>query len=1362
MQVSQPPKKNSIFKIFFRAVVLVLCIAFFTIAILPPLISSSWGKEKLVSFVNQSIPGKVKVDHLSLSWFGPQNIKGATLSDPQNDTVLSLESAQIDSSLLNLAFNPMAVRAFEFKNLNTKIVGDDQGNTNLMRSLDKNCCVAQDNPTMSSLSIALKNTQGRLNLSPETRKFSLELNGETEQNSLKGNFVVDAEMSGIDLQDALNMKKDFTTLLQERPDATFKINADIANFPVKLLDQLIAVRSPKTAGLITEVFGDELNFKINQNAAAKGISFNLQADSSTLNANAEILLNNEITLVNPASIELKIAPRVAQKLAEMAKTPLAWRLASPTMATLRITDLKLPLESMRANSFDPKEVGLIGTLELAQANLVSANNTDTLTLQSLHADIETRSQEPDATIKVSSQASHNNGQPTKINFDLTIPKEALKKEFSTLSFGDLSIKGNIENAPLSIVEKFSAIPMTTIAGPFADLLFSLQTNQDGKTQASVQLKSERLEIPQLNFLVDENLVLEKPAQIVLKLNQNLINYFFENLGPQLQGPASAQLTVNTFSLPISNFSNALTKLFKSGLDAHLKVTTMRFANVPKLGSISLNDLNIKMVGNQKHRPEVVASFNLQPDGPSRLAELMGKKTSFKTAATLGVGLNGKLSANIFNIQILSELARIELSGELHDGQRLVLNSPTMFSYTFTEAGLQSMGISGDSYAFKHGTPMEMTIDSSHIPMSFDDLSLLRLSGKLKINDFQLQKKANDNHSLAVIDNLHADWSIDGATKQIAVDFSGITRLGENRASGKINGALYIDKWISNGAFNIADATMRLHANASKLPTELLSALSGQKYLVPILGNALDLSIEANASLVQAENGILSVDINSENLTGGFGLSLGDVIQLSNNRRAEFTLKLTPQGYAALRHRLNDNGGDFTLAEPTTATLTFRSLQFPRSQPLQSSLEGDFVIGRLVGMDVQSNDAIALNSIQGHISSNNLMENIDFNMNASGNSGESSAAWNMLGSITNGFTSDGSINRDGLSMNFNATIESLPIPLLCQFACVDPKLKQKIEIVLGPRINANIKAQLQHMNGPVYIDVNGSNGKFTLDAIVDQGIMTLNQNLTAQLTVTPQLGEYVLKDLIPVLSGMLSADHPISLTIGKEGFALPLRSPSINNITISNAVLNMGKVHFSGESQIAKVLNLMTPTTSSQLVWLTPAYFSLNQGFLQLARVDMFISDRYPLAAWGDADIAKDRVNMVIALSGSAISKAFNVPKISNSYFLQLPLSGRLSNPSIDKAKAVGRISALVAQSQGGPQGLVIGTFLDIATGGLTEGAIPPATTNPLPWSNLIEDGDASSQSTFDQNSGSAEKKILQPINEIQKGATSIFKKLFGK
>ncbi|HEV8052283.1 MAG TPA: hypothetical protein VGP47_07305, partial [Parachlamydiaceae bacterium] len=790
MQASPSPKKNSIGKIFFRVFLILTCFILLSAAMLPTLLSSHWGKEKLTSLINQSIPGKVKIDDLSLAWIGSQSLQGLSLLDPQENVILSLESAATHASLLTLLINPAKMGSLEFQKLNATLIGDSDGSTNLMRALDKNCCQVGLNDGTAPLVISLKNTQGHINLSPAKDLISLQLTGETEQNALKGKFNVDAELRGIDIREIANDSSNLAAILRSKPGAALKINADVANFPVELLDQIASIRNPQLAGLLNEVLGKDLNLKIDQKSTTNGLAFNVRVNSPTLSADADILIDKEITLASPAEITLKILPKAAEKLLALSKIKSPWHLGSPTTAKISITSLQLPFSANQAsNQIDIGALGLKGVLDLDQANFIGEISTNQLLVKGLHATIAMEPNSETAAISVASEAAHNE-QPTKINFDLTVPKKVLLQNITGISLKDIALNGSIAGAPVFLLDSFteSPFPVSMIVGRDADIAFSLQM-QDNKALAEIQLQSERLSIPQLSFWIGTNLTLQKPAQINLNLNQNIVNQAFQNLGPQMQGPATAQLILNSFSAPISRLASSLKMVYKVDLDAQLKLTSLRLSNVPKIGGLSLNNFNVRLTSNLKTRPELVASFSLQPDGQSALSDIIGNNTTFKTAASLGIGLDGNLIANVFNIQILSDLARVELSGEMHEGNRLILNAPTMFSYTFTAAGLQSMGVAADSYLFKHGAPLEMTIDSSHIPTSLNDFSLLKLSGKLKINDFQLMKNTSSKDSLAVIDNLSANWEIDAASKLISMDFSGITRLGANQAAGKINGSI---------------------------------------------------------------------------------------------------------------------------------------------------------------------------------------------------------------------------------------------------------------------------------------------------------------------------------------------------------------------------------------------------------------------------------------------------------------------------------------------------------------------------------------------------------------------------------------------
>ena len=195
---------------------------------------------------------------------------------------------------------------------------------------------------------------------------------------------------------------------------------------------------------------------------------------------------------------------------------------------------------------------------------------------------------------------------------------------------------------------------------------------------------------------------------------------------------------------------------------------------------------------------------------------------------------------------------------------------------------------------------------------------------------------------------------------------------------------------------------------------------------------------------------------------------------------------------------------------------------------------------------------------------------------------------------------------------------------------------------------------------------------------------------------------------------MQSDRPFQIRIDQAGFALPLRDPL--KIRIQRGTLSLGNVsaHSATKASCPKSSACSHPAPESISVSFTPLYFSMDHGELHLARIDMLISNQFPIAAWGTLNFPSDRIRMKIGLSGDALSRAFNVP-VDSEYMLQLPLKGRIASLHLDKSKATAKIGALVGYSQKSTQGSILGTVLDLASGGLTESAPPPPTTNPLPW-----------------------------------------------
>ena len=182
----------------------------------------------------------------------------------------------------------------------------------------------------------------------------------------------------------------------------------------------------------------------------------------------------------------------------------------------------------------------------------------------------------------------------------------------------------------------------------------------------------------------------------------------------------------------------------------------------------------------------------------------------------------------------------------------------------------------------------------------------------------------------------------------------------------------------------------------------------------------------------------------------------------------------------------------------------------------------------------------------------------------------------------------------------------------------------------------------------------------------------------------------------------------------------------------------------------RLLNVLKAENPQEVeVWATPMYLSMDKGTLSVYRMDMLVMERYPIATWGKIHFANDKVNMVLGLSPVALAQSLGISGLPKDYMLQIPIKGSTSNTKIDSAKVMSRIGALLAQSSGGPEGLVLGTVLDIANG--KEPKIPPPTTDPLPWGHMTV------KTKQDDNSSSS---TSSPVNEIRKEASKLIKGIF--
>ncbi len=303
-------------------------------------------------------------------------------------------------------------------------------------------------------------------------------------------------------------------------------------------------------------------------------------------------------------------------------------------------------------------------------------------------------------------------------------------------------------------------------------------------------------------------------------------------------------------------------------------------------------------------------------------------------------------------------------------------------------------------------------------------------------------------------------------------------------------------------------------------------------------------------------------------------------------------------------------------------------------------------------------------------------------------------------------------------------------------------------IFGHLIDTEIEVDTNGTHGYANVDLKGNNGYLVFKGLITDNMLTLKAPLYLQTQPSEQLGRELFREYLPPLGELLTGDSPMSILIDPEGFVVPVSDFDINMVKIKKAKLELGKLIFRNKGEVKKIAKFLNANSNDNVsIWFTPQYFSVDDGLVEISRTDFLLMDRYPLAFWGKIDLARDYIDATLGISDRALENAFNVKGLAANSLLQIPVKGKLDKPKVDTSMAIARIGSLAAKQKGSPEGLLIGTVLDIANGSSRE-KTPAPTTNPLPWADQMK---SSSVSETD----SSKKGIEAQAKDILKG---IFKK----
>eukprot|EP00897_Mesotaenium_endlicherianum_P004817 jgi/Mesen1/4363/ME000022S03650 len=228
-----------------------------------------------------------------------------------------------------------------------------------------------------------------------------------------------------------------------------------------------------------------------------------------------------------------------------------------------------------------------------------------------------------------------------------------------------------------------------------------------------------------------------------------------------------------------------------------------------------------------------------------------------------------------------------------------------------------------------------------------------------------------------------------------------------------------------------------------------------------------------------------------------------------------------------------------------------------------------------------------------------------------------------------------------------------------------------------------------------------------------GTLHLVRPITAEMALTPALGQLVLARINPLLADVVGPSvreddlpdvvmhvSPAADTLPADSYRLHIEP--MHAVVARSAMLDglLDVVAAAGGGQPRRASAALTMRTSAVDSTLT------TDGTLQSERMDVLVGDGFHIAAWGSVDTVEDSMRMVVALPADTLRRYLGLSVLPSSYYLQVPVSGSFERPKVDWRTTALTVAELAMWQQTGIR------LPLVSPAGMPD---VPQLSAPLPW-----------------------------------------------
>lgn len=929
----------------------------------------------------------------------------------------------------------------------------------------------------------------------------------------------------------------------------------------------------------------------------------------------------------------------------------------------RKTDLNFQLYDLIGN---PVELKSSFKLQVDPATFVDHEN-NTLKLDQLSFESKVNLSEDERKIAGAGQFYFNDTP-----FSMTIEGTTLLEIANPVCFEDC-LKGQwnilLDKAPMKLVELLvhSRTPLEEPLGPTLSLAFNL-IQKGNDTLLGVHVQNQALESDWLLFsLAKGTMNLKNPVQIK-----------FSPLSPIDGITLTEPLLIDIKQL----------NLAKNLSDSSFKISIESDAIGFEAGEMQHNALRL----DKKGQKEMLATFETELHLNERLSPLFG--SIVQLSAETAINIDEQAIDEIDPLILKAQSDRISLDAKFKMDRDFKLTplSAIQLNYTLTPALVPNLA---------EPTPIKLKIFASNTSINLTNIKDSRFKGLIESPSIKLKESGQ----VIALDHFESTFSGD-----LSTDWVNLSIYGTSGSDGLMDIQLEASDLFFGGELSFKEACYKGKGVFENFPSLFFEPLLKENELLFfMLGKKFDAQLEGVFLCNQDPNGLMGLHFKSDHLDINTRFKMDEKsIRIFSNPKEDNKLVL---------HISKDEAARISpeLKSGLNASVTLDYIAIPNVLFIPTTLE-EFV-DEIEGMGQVQTEAFLVNDYQ--------VPSLEGGFECKPNSQPITLEVHHkdVNEMRLRFVLDRPLRAleswSDLDVQLNFFGKNLPLAYFAAKADVDETLQKQIRTLFDNAAEIQLNLNLNESRGPIDLSIQGTHCEMEGSFFVEESVIRLQKPLVLTMEVTPEIGKNILGEIVPLLGSVVSGNGAIQITIEPDGFQIPVNQ--FKKTSFNKGTVDIGILTLTVDKEIEEILSFLKFNGGTDVeVWATPVYFSLKNQVITLERFDFLVADRFPMSLWGTIDFLKDNVNIKIGLGAKTLDQVFEIKHLPSDFMLPVSLKGPFSDVTLDKAKATAKIAALIAESKGSPEGVLLGNLLQLLSGSFKEEPAPPPTTNPLPWDSPEE------------------------------------------